>query len=95
MNCLTYHIWEFMLHSERLGFALRLVLKVSNAIPSDTAREDWMVSPPRQEQAAARRGREQSRLIIKSPGSEGKKKKGYNFPGLGKESHGILDVPWC
>lgn len=63
-------------HPKSLGFVLKLVLKISNAITSDKARGDWMVSPARQEeQAADRRASEELCLIIKSPGSEGKKKK--------------------
>jgi len=82
-------------HPRSLVLSLSFFYKSLNAITSNTARGDWTVSPTRQEQqAAARKAGEQSCLMIKSPGSEGKKKKCYHFAGLEK-SHRSLNVPWC
>lgn len=51
-------------------FVLKLVQKISNAITSNTAQGDWMVLPTRyEEQAVDMKAREESHLIIKSPGS--------------------------
>lgn len=90
-NIPSFRVYASQTAAEKLGFVLKLVLKISNAITGDKARGAWMVSPTRQEeQAAERRAGDQSCLIIKSPVSEGKKKKGYNFPGLEKKAMEVL-----